>query len=429
MKSARVCRPELEQVLTPNASHQLGCMALPPRMTRCSRWLNWSPRIGVVEEKAEVGEQAQVGVDAEDLDVLHRAGPGVAPRAGEAVALGVAAVGGVDVAEAADQPAFTARSGDLVAGVPLVAVAHAEHRELRRAAVPGVSRHAAELPDPLRPASQGPSYRLTSPPTSRSPAPTRLEPPPATRASPSSPPPTPTNGRARRPHQVELGAAGAAEVAQLGVVHAQPVVDVVHQLGDEEIEVGVALAVGVRGHVDRHALDPGLEVGAVVEIEAADEILVGLAVTRVLGDDHAGHGLEQLAFAGDRAAPQVRRADPALRGRAGDPDQIVGAAGDGERIELHHRGPEPDRYVGPAGGERDRVGREADPGCEEPRGSRRRLQGKGAGDAGCGQSTGRRADEADDDVGQGDAVPGAANGAVHDARRLRGERHGGDNDK
>ena len=37
--------------------------------------------------------------------------------------------------------------------------------------------------------------------------------------------------------------------------------------------------------------------------------------------------------------------------------------------------------------------------------------------------------EADDDVGQGDAVPGAANGAVHDARPLRGERHGGDNDK
>lgn len=47
-------------------------------------------------------------------------------------------------------------------------------------------------------------------------------------------------------------ATGAAEVTDLGVVNAEPVVDVVHQLGDQKIQIGVPLAVGVRRHVDRH---------------------------------------------------------------------------------------------------------------------------------------------------------------------------------
>jgi hypothetical protein len=49
------------------------------------------------------------------------------------------------------------------------------------------------------------------------------------------------------------------------------------QLGNEEADVGVALAVAVGSHVDRHAVDPDGEIGAVVEIEAAQEVLVGFA--------------------------------------------------------------------------------------------------------------------------------------------------------
>ena len=132
---------------------------------------------------------------------------------------------------------------------------------------------------------------------------------------------------------MELGAAGAAEVAELGVIDAELVVDVVDELGDEEVEVRVALAVPVRRHVERHALEPRLEVGAMVEVEAANEVLIRLAVAGVLGDDHPGHGLEQLAFAGDRAEPEVGRADPPL-GRAGrDTAQVVDATHDLDRVE------------------------------------------------------------------------------------------------
>ena len=136
--------------------------------------------------------------------------------------------------------------------------------------------------------------------------------PAARRASPFSPalPRWRTAGPASAP--VELGPAGTAEVAQLGVIDAEAIVEVVHQLGDQEVEVGVALAVGVGGHVDRHALDPGLEIGAVIEVEAADEVLVRLAVARVLGDDQTRDGLEQLALAGDRPKPEIRRTDSPL---------------------------------------------------------------------------------------------------------------------
>ena len=42
---------------------------------------------------------------------------------------------------------------------------------------------------------------------------------------------------------MKLGAAGAAEVAELGVIHAELVVDVVDEFGDEKIQIRVALAV------------------------------------------------------------------------------------------------------------------------------------------------------------------------------------------
>jgi hypothetical protein len=45
---------------------------------------------------------------------------------------------------------------------------------------------------------------------------------------------------------------------------------------------------GVGTHVDRHVVDRDSQIRAVVEIEAAQEILVGLAVAAVLGDDQPG---------------------------------------------------------------------------------------------------------------------------------------------
>ena len=136
---------------------------------------------------------------------------------------------------------------------------------------------------------------------------------------------------------MKLRAARAAEVAELGVIDAEPVVDVVDELGNEEVEIGVPLPVRVRGHVDRHALESRLEIRAVIEVEAANEVLVRLPVARVLRDDEAGHGLEQLALARDWAEAQVRGADVALGSRRGDADEVIDTAQDldgAERARL-----------------------------------------------------------------------------------------------
>jgi len=73
----------------------------------------------------------------------------------------------------------------------------------------------------------------------------------------------------------------------------------------------------VRGHVHRHAVDARGEVGAVVEleVEAAQEILVRLAVATVLRDDDPGHEFQHLARALGRAALQQFTPDGAGRCR------------------------------------------------------------------------------------------------------------------
>jgi hypothetical protein len=79
----------------------------------------------------------------------------------------------------------------------------------------------------------------------------------------------------------------------------------------------------VRGHVDRHALEPGLEVGAVVEVDA-NEALVRLAVAGLLRDDEARHRLEQLAFAREWAKAEIGGADTPLGSGRRDAGQIIG---------------------------------------------------------------------------------------------------------
>ena len=49
-------------------------------------------------------------------------------------------------------------------------------------------------------------------------------------------------------------------------------------------------------HVGRHAIDIDRHVSAVIEIVAAQEVLVRLALAAVLGDDQAWNGFEHLAW-------------------------------------------------------------------------------------------------------------------------------------
>jgi len=102
------------------------------------------------------------------------------------------------------------------------------------------------------------------------------------------------DGRRQHIEVVEVERARRREVAAVGVVRPLAEGDVLNQLRDQEVQVGVALAVAVARQIERDVVEAGREIGAVVEVEAAQEVLVGLTAAAVLRRDQAGHGLEHL---------------------------------------------------------------------------------------------------------------------------------------
>ncbi len=73
-----------------------------------------------------------------------------------------------------------------------------------------------------------------------------------------------------------------------------------------------------------------------VEVETAHEELVRLAVAGMLGDDHAGDGLEQLPLTQQRAQAQVSRADMSLRRGRCHPAQVIHAPHDAHDRQRTH---------------------------------------------------------------------------------------------
>ena len=79
----------------------------------------------------------------------------------------------------------------------------------------------------------------------------------------------------------------------------------------------------VRWQVKRHIVEENGDIGAVVEIEAAKEILVGLAAAGVLRDDEAGNRLQYFSRAKNRTILDFLCAHRSLGARFGNSDKII----------------------------------------------------------------------------------------------------------
>ena len=104
---------------------------------------------------------------------------------------------------------------------------------------------------------------------------------------------------------LELHRAGGVEVAEPRRVRALVDIDGRHRLRDQEVGVGVALAVAVARHVDRDAVGVDRDVGAVIGVEPADEVLIGLSAAGVLRHHQAGDLAQDVGHLGARAVLQV----------------------------------------------------------------------------------------------------------------------------
>ena len=117
----------------------------------------------------------------------------------------------------------------------------------------------------------------------------------------------------QRVHVVDLHRPGRVEIAEIREIRALAVMQGADQLGDHEIEIGITLAVPVGAHVDRHVVERDVDIGAVIEVKAAQKILVGLALPAVLRDDQSRHDLEHFADPGPRLLLDLRAGDGSLR--------------------------------------------------------------------------------------------------------------------
>jgi hypothetical protein len=93
-----------------------------------------------------------------------------------------------------------------------------------------------------------------------------------------APPVTSIYGAFQAALVVDARRARIGEVTVVGRVDALAVFDARYQFRDHEVQVHVALSVGMADHIDRYAADSWWQIAAVIEIEAAQEVLIGFAV-------------------------------------------------------------------------------------------------------------------------------------------------------
>ena len=73
------------------------------------------------------------------------------------------------------------------------------------------------------------------------------------------------------------------------------------------------MTMGMRRQIDRYAIDGRQEVRAMVQIEAAQKVLVGFAIARVLGHDQSRNPLQHIGRAQHRPGLDARCIDKSAR--------------------------------------------------------------------------------------------------------------------
>ena len=337
MSSWRACssRGQLRLVIGPAQDPQPA--RVEPREPTVVALLELVAVLGIGEKVREVREQVHPVVGEVALDARERAGRAALPGRDQRVAVRAASVARVDVAEARDGPVLDRAQRDLVGGIPLGVVEHPRQAEAALGRAAAVADDAVQLAEVVG-AHPGPVVgaeldRREQGPVAHPRRDREERPPVAVLAQ---------LGLEDRPlEHVEVAhrdGTRRGEVALPRVVGALLELDRAHELGNHEVEVGIALAVAVRREVDRQARDGEREVGAVVDVEAAHVVLVGLPLAAVLADDHARHPFREIARAGQRTVGQLRAGHDSARGGAGDSDQLGVARDRGQVAEGERRG-------------------------------------------------------------------------------------------
>ncbi len=281
------------------------------------------PVVRVVQKVREIREELEAVAEEESRGANRRGASRALNLGRKTLAVRPAAVSRIDEPETGRQPARNRARRHLVGGVPVCPVPHAGQDESVAIVAAAEAQHAVDLAVPI--GSDPRSVVLVQLDGAEQTAVAH-----ARRCSTEHPAPSvaaiahPNQRLVKVTDVVDIGGAGRREIPFFGVVRPFLELHAADELRDQEPEVGVAMRVGAGRHVDRHARDRGREVGAVIEIEPAQIVLVGLSLAAVLADNHAGHRLEHLAGAHDGSFLQLRGRDGSLAGSRGDADEVFG---------------------------------------------------------------------------------------------------------
>ena len=212
-----------------------------------------------------------------------------------------AAVGWVNrVESAADQPGVDGALRDLVARIPACLVRHRGDVEAIARVAATIAQHAVELAETIRmherPVVVEPFNGIKQSAIGEG---RRV----GNQRAAIAVLPDPERGNALRKGigVFEMHRTGRREIALARKVRPLAIFKTAGQLGNDEIHIRPALTVPMRSLVHQHAVHRRTQVGAVIEIEATQVELVGLALAAVLADDQARHRFQQLAGPIDRA--------------------------------------------------------------------------------------------------------------------------------
>ena len=278
-------------------------------------------------------KEIQRVVDDVQAGLAGAAFAGSRPVSRQAVTVGLAAIVGRQIAVAANFTALDGALGHMLGGGPVGTVEHAGQRE---AVVGGAGSQAEQAVVFLQVLFLCPWAVVAA----GLEGPDQVEIAEAARAGGQQAPEivlaeAEVDKAVIQPAQVvDAGAAGGAEVTIRGGIDALAVVDAADQLRHQEVEIHVALAVCMADHIGRHAHHRRREIAAMVEIEAAQEVLVGLAVAGVLGNDHAGDGFQRFCRPQQGAVGQLPAADGPFGGAVGNAGQVLFAAADGDLLQC-----------------------------------------------------------------------------------------------
>ena len=118
-------------------------------------------------------------------------------------------------------------------------------------------------------------------------------------------------------HQVNIGRPHGGKIAHIGIIRSLAEVDVVHDLWDEPIQVHIPLAVGMCREIDRDAIHERRKIRAMIQIKAAQQILIGFPAATVLRRYQAGDDLQDFGRAEDGTGFELGLARLAFRGGSG----------------------------------------------------------------------------------------------------------------